>query len=552
VGRESPAGISQPNPAYAPRVVRVGRAVCAIDYAMSNCTAVQVEGGYVLIDTGPGVAAGAAIRAALEQHVQGELRAIVYTHIHADHVLGASAFWRPGVPIYAQERFHDETRDSRRFAQSQLDRGARQFGFRLPPGQVTTTGIGPPLRFDPGPLAPLLLPTHTFGDALDLEIGGVKFELRAAPGETHDHLFVWLPRERTLLAGDNVYKAFPNLAALRGSSPRPVEGWIRSLDRMRYLDPAPETLILGHTDPITGAAAVRDLLTAYRDAIAFVHNAVVRLTNEGKPPEEMVREIRLPDHLREHPYLAEVYGTVATSVRGIYTGYVGWFDGNATNIDPLPSAELAARLVPRLGGLTAVLVLAEKAAETDPRWAAWLCDLLLAADPRDSAAARVKAAALLALARSTGNPLNRHWYLHAAAALTGGLPATEKMVLDDRSVEPVPIEDILAQIPYRVRGDRAAAVTMTVGYAFPDTGKEFTLFLRRGVGELVPFLAPNCDLVMRATEADFKRAFVSRTMSPLRREFWRKVRFEVPGSGLLAPLRAVRRLMLLNSCVVRP
>src|SRR5215471_8020315 len=98
VGRESPA-LNQPNPAYAPRVVRVGRAFCAIDYAMSNCTAVQVEGGYVLIDTGPDIAAGTAIREALEKRIPGELLGIIYTHAHADHVLGAPVFWRPGVPI---------------------------------------------------------------------------------------------------------------------------------------------------------------------------------------------------------------------------------------------------------------------------------------------------------------------------------------------------------------------------------------------------------------------------------------------------------------------
>ena len=118
MGREPPAPTAHPTPAFSPRVVRVGRAFCAIDYAISNCTAVQVEGGYVLIDTGPGVAAGAAIRAALEKHVQGDLLGIIYTHAHADHTHGGSAFWRPGVPIWAHERFHEEMRDSRKFTQA--------------------------------------------------------------------------------------------------------------------------------------------------------------------------------------------------------------------------------------------------------------------------------------------------------------------------------------------------------------------------------------------------------------------------------------------------
>lgn len=552
MGIESPALASAANAGFSPRVVQVGRAFCAIDFTMSNCTAVQVEGGYVLIDTGPGVAIGAEIRAALEKYVRGDLLGIIYTHAHGDHIFGASAFWQPGIPVWAHERFHDEMRESRKLAQSQFDRGMRQFGFRLPTDQATTTGIGPRLQVDRGAVSPLILPTQTFSDALDLEIGGVRFELRSAPGETHDHLFVWLPQERTLLAGDNVYKAFPNLVSIRGSSPRPVEGWVRSLDRMRYLDPAPENLILGHTEPICGADTIRDVLTAYRDAITFVNNSVIRLANQGRTPEEMVQAIRLPEHLRTHPYLAEVYGTVAGCVRGIYSGYIGWFDGNAANLDPLPPPQLAARLIPNLGGRRAMLALMRGAVENDPRWVTWLADVLLAADEGDVEARKLKATALTTLAKSSGNPLHRHWYYHDAAVLNGALPATEKMRLDDQTVELLPIEDILAQIPYRILPDRAAEITLTVGYDFPDSGKQFTLFVRRGVGELVPFLAETSDVLIRSTESDFKRAFVSRSMSPFRREFWRKVKIEAAGGGLLARLRAVRLLHRLDRCVVRP
>src|SRR5262249_2534993 len=149
-----------------------------------------------------------------------------------------------------------------------------------------------------------------------------------------------------------------------------------------------------------------------------------------------------------HPYLAEVYGTVAGSVRGIYAGYIGWFDGNATNLDPLSSAELAARLLPRLGGRTGGLALMQGNEASDPRWVAWLADLLLATNPRDSEARKLKAEAITKLAKSTGNPLFRHWYYHSAAILNGTLPTTEKMQINLESIEHVPIEDLLSQIPY--------------------------------------------------------------------------------------------------------
>jgi alkyl sulfatase BDS1-like metallo-beta-lactamase superfamily hydrolase len=276
------------------------------------------------------------------------------------------------------------------------------------------------------------------------------------------------------------------------------------------------------------------------------------MTNQGRTPEEMVRAIQLPDHLRPHPYLAEVYGTVAGCVRGIYAGYIGWFDGNATNLDPLPSSELATRLLPQLGGRAGVLTLVRGAISTDPRWASWLADLLLATNPRDVEVRGLKATALTTLAKSSSNPLNRHWYYHEAAVLSGTLPATEKMQLNLQSIEAVPIEDILAQIPYRILPDRASGITLTIGYDFPDTGKQFTLFVRRGVAELARFLTASPDLLIRATEHDFKRACVVRVVTPLGREFWRKVKFEVPGgSRLLTPFRALRVLLRLDRCILQ-
>lgn len=47
--------------------------------------------------------------------------------------------------------------------------------------------------------------------------------------------------------------------------------------------------------------------------------------------------VKLPESLRDLPYLQEHYGTVAWSIRGIFEGYAGWFDGNPTRLNPLPA-----------------------------------------------------------------------------------------------------------------------------------------------------------------------------------------------------------------------
>ena len=56
------------------------------------------------------------------------------------------------------------------------------------------------------------------------------------PGETKDQLGVWLPDRRVLMPADDIYEAFPNLYAIRGTPPRDVRVWHGSLARMRDLN----------------------------------------------------------------------------------------------------------------------------------------------------------------------------------------------------------------------------------------------------------------------------------------------------------------------------
>lgn len=108
-----------------------------------------------------------------------------------------------------------------------------------------------------------------------MQAGGLTFELVEAHGETHDQLFVWLPRQKLLMPGDNYYRAFPNLYTIRGTTPRPIRSWIQSLDDMRKLEP--EYLVPSHTEPVIGKEDVAKQLTDYRDGITWVYVETIRV-----------------------------------------------------------------------------------------------------------------------------------------------------------------------------------------------------------------------------------------------------------------------------------
>ncbi len=62
------------------------------------------------------------------------------------------------------------------------------------------------------------MPTHLLEvERKTVDVAGVELELVSAPGETLDELFVWYPAGKVLFAGDNFYRSFPNLYAIRGT-----------------------------------------------------------------------------------------------------------------------------------------------------------------------------------------------------------------------------------------------------------------------------------------------------------------------------------------------
>ena len=220
------------------------------------------------------------------------------------------------------------------------------------------------------------------------------------------------------MPGDNIYKAFPNLYSIRGTLYRDVLAWAQSLDKMRAIKPS--YLVPSHTRAISGQDEVYQTLTAYRDAIQFVHDQTIQGINQGLTPDELVELVKLPPSLAEHPYLQEYYGKVEWSVRGIFSGYLGWFDGDAATLEPASPEERAMAMASLAGGADGLVKAARDAlAEHKHAWAAELASHSIRLDPDSTAAKQIKADALRALGRRQLNPNARSYYLTQALELEG-------------------------------------------------------------------------------------------------------------------------------------
>jgi len=193
-----------------------------------------------------------------------------------------------------------------------------------------------------------ITPDITFRDTMDLDVGGVKLQLIHTPGETPDHLTVWVPSLKAAMIGDNFYESFPNMYTLRGTRPRWPLDYIDSLNKVLSLEP--EIVVPSHGPAIVGKDNVKAQLTKMRDAIVYVHDAVLAGMNAGKDVHTLMEEIKLPPELD----VGEGYGKISWSVRGIYEGYAGWFTGDPAEMFPEGRNSVSPELVKLAGGPKAI------------------------------------------------------------------------------------------------------------------------------------------------------------------------------------------------------
>ncbi len=364
--------------------------------------------------------------------------------------------------------------------------------------------------FSGGGSGGFIAPNTVFKDRLEITLGGEKFVLEHAPGETEDQILVWMPGPKILFPGDNIYRAFPNLYTIRGTSYRDPVQWADSLDRMRALKP--EVMVPSHTRPLADAEAIQSTLTNYRDAIRFTHDQTVRWMNQGLTPDEIVEKVKLPAHLAADPYLAEHYGTVEWSARSVFDGYMGWFGGDPAELSLDAPQVRAKEIVALAGGAPQALAAAEKAyADGGWKWAAELSGYAGRADVGLKAQAdATQAKALRQLGYESVSPNGRNYYLARAAELEKKAPGWTQIIGARQGAQAagLPASALVATFPVRLNAEKAATAQIAMGLRLAGEG-DWTIAVRRGVAETSKGLGAETPLVVAAAKADWVAALAS-------------------------------------------
>jgi len=364
-----------------------------------NVYMVTTPAGNVVIDTALAEQAADA-RKLLVAENRGPVKYIILTHGHADHIGGIPLWKEAGTQIIAQRNYVEFLNYTTRLEAFFAPRNGA--AFSRPQEEVGPWAGNYGAKIDP---------TILFDEHYEFSVGGIEFQLFSTPGETPDHLTVWLPAYKIAFMGDNYAgigipepMSFPNIYALRGTKPRWALDWINSIDKVLSLKP--DILLSGHGDPIVGNEEITRRLTRYRNAIQYVHDETVKGMNSGKDVYTLMQEIKLPASYD----LSQVFGKVSWSVRGIYQGYAGWFDMNPATMYELPPSSVYPDLVKLAGGPEPVVRMAlEKLEAGKPVEALHLTDVVLAYDQKNNAALNARLKALDYLKERCENYIEDGW-----------------------------------------------------------------------------------------------------------------------------------------------
>ncbi|WP_392339580.1 alkyl/aryl-sulfatase [Moritella marina] len=415
--------------------------------------------------------------------------AVMYSHWHPDHYAGVRGIeGAENAKIIAHETFMENV------VKGSMGGTGPALGFRVDyslgtllnveeDGRVNG-GLGPDFEIKEHSLIkPNTLVTGKFGK-LDMEIEGIKVEFQHVPSEASDEITAYFP-EFDMLFGSEVIQgeSFPNLHTIRGTQYRDPSIWFPGVDMLREYNA--NTMMVSHGRPVNGAKHVDDTLTSYRDAIQFTYDQSIKAINDGATQEDLIRQIKLPAHLVNHPWLGDFYGSIRHAAKQIFVGEMGWFDGDPTTLNATYSVEASTRYVNMVGGKEKMMEFAIDACDNgDYQWCAELATHAIRIDLDDMAPRELKATALRELAYRETNNNWRNWYLTSAQELDGTIDYSKKINLQapDLMAEFEPAQ-LVSAMRFGLNAERSQDKHFTVAFEFGDTNETHALEIRRSVAQ---------------------------------------------------------------------
>ena len=474
-------------------------------YDMANLTVVKGETGWIVFDATMCVETAQAAMALIEKNLGSyPVKAVVISHPHADHfggILGVMAAEDAAdaslpleeqiasgkIPVIVPEGFAEHAIAENVYAGKAMTRRANyQYGVLLTPGVTGKMAQGIGMGQSTGTVT-YIAPTYEIRETGEtLIIDGVEMEFQMTPGtEAPAEMNTWFPQYKALWMAENCTGTLHNLYTLRGAQVRDGAAWAGYITQTmtRYGGQA-EVVFQSHNWPHWGNAVINEYLVNTAAVYKFINDQTLTYINQGYTSDEISNMIKLPEALEKNWYTRQYYGTVAHNSKAVYQKYMGWYDANPVNLNPLEPSESAKKWVEYLGDVNEALRMAK--ADFDKgeyQWVAEITNTIVYADPANEAARLLCADALEQLGYRAESGPWRNAYLTAALELRHGNQAMNAAQTKGganflKEMTPTMIFDYMA---IRMDKQMMADQDFTMNITLLDVQQQHVLHIKNGV-----------------------------------------------------------------------
>ena len=473
-------------------------------YDMANLTVVKGDTGWIVFDTLMSVECSQAAMQLIEKNLgKFPVKAVIISHSHADHFGGIAGVMAKEdkadetlsiedqlasgkIPVITPVGFTEHSVKENVYAGKGMGRRSNyQYGILLTPGVTGKLAQGIGMGQSTGTVS-FLTPSYEITQSGEkLTIDGVELEFQLTPGtEAPAEMNTWLPQYKALWMAENCTGTLHNLYTLRGAEVRDGAAWASYItEAISLYGKDAEVTFQSHNWPHWGNNVVNDYMVNTAAVYKFINDQTLTYINQGYTSDEISNMIELPEALNKIWYTRQYYGTVAHNAKAVYQKFMGWYDSNPVNLNPLMPSDSAKKWVEYLGDVDNVLQMAK--ADFDKgeyQWVAEVTNTIVFADPTNTDARLLCADALEQLGYQAESGPWRNEYLTAAQELRHGnanFTASTKSTGDMVKVLSAPmLFDYMAIVmDKQALADR----DFTMNVILPDVGEQHMLRVKNGV-----------------------------------------------------------------------
>lgn len=473
-------------------------------FDMANTTFIRTDHGWIVFDVLMCKENMKAAKELMENRFGPlDIKAVLYSHSHVDHFGGVEGvITREQVAdaklslkkqlasgktlVLAPTGFLKHAISENVYAGIAMARRAQfQYGTVLDKGEKGALSVGIGMGQSTGTVG-LIAPTYEIGeDVPKLTIDGLEIEFQLTPGtEAPAEMNAYFPKYRALWMAENCTGTLHNLYTLRGAEVRDANDWAKYIIEadQRFCDKT-DVVFQSHNWPHWGEE-IHDYLLNTAAIYKFIHDQTLHYMNQGYTSTEVAAMLTLPEKLEKVWYTRPYYGTLAHNAKAVYQKYLGWYDANPVNLNPLPPSDTAKKLVEYLGSTDAVLRKARKDFEKgDYQWVAQITKELVFADPSNQKARNLCADALEQLGYQAESGAWRNAYLMGAAELRkgnlSGLARTANGL--GSAMKEMTVDMLLDYISILTDANAAQNDDVTLNLIVTDVNKKFYVTRKNGI-----------------------------------------------------------------------